>query len=94
MRRSDLVFRYGGDEFCIILRNTTLNGANKLANRIRRSIKHEEFICNDYQIKITVSIGLVKINEGDDTPKFIGRADKLLYEAKEIGRNSVITETP
>jgi diguanylate cyclase (GGDEF)-like protein len=94
MRRSDLVFRYGGDEFCIILRNTSLNGANKLANRIRRSIKHEEFICNDYQIKITVSIGLVKINEGDDTPKFIGRADKLLYEAKEIGRNSVITETP
>jgi len=94
MRRSDLVFRYGGDEFCIILRNTTLNGANELANRIRKSINNEIFTCGDHEIKITVSIGLVKIHEEDDSIKFIERADRLLYEAKEIGRNSVITEAP
>ena len=92
MRRSDLVFRYGGDEFCIILRNTALNGANELANRIRKSINNEIFTCGDHEIKITVSIGLVKIHEKDDSIKFIERADRLLYEAKEIGRNSVITE--
>ncbi|MFL2555761.1 MAG: GGDEF domain-containing protein [Gammaproteobacteria bacterium] len=94
MRRSDLVFRYGGDEFCIILRNTTLNGANELANRIRKSINNEIFTCGDHEIKITVSIGLVKIHEEDDSIKFIERADRLLYEAKEIGRNNVITEAP
>ena len=94
MRRSDLVFRYGGDEFCIILRNTTLNGANELANRIRKSINNEIFTCGDHEIKITVSIGLVKIHEEDDSIKFIERADRLLYEAKDIGRNSVITEAP
>ena len=92
MRRSDLVFRYGGDEFCIILRNTILDGANNLANRVRNNINEKEYDCNDIKIKISVSIGLAELHHDDDCMKFIERADKLLYKAKKAGRNNVKTE--
>ena len=92
MRRSDLVFRYGGDEFCIILRNTILDGANNLANRVRNNINEKEYDCNDIKIKISVSIGLAELHHDDDYMKFIERADKLLYKAKKAGRNNVKTE--
>ena len=92
MRRSDLVFRYGGDEFCIILRNSILDGAKKLANRVRNNIDENEFNCNDVKIKISVSIGLAKLHDDDDSITFIERADKLLYDAKNAGRNNVIAE--
>jgi diguanylate cyclase (GGDEF)-like protein len=92
MRRSDLVFRYGGDEFCIILRNSILDGANNLANRVRNNINEKEFDCNDIKIKISISIGLAELHHDDDSIKFIERADKLLYKAKKAGRNNVKTE--
>ena len=92
MRRSDLVFRYGGDEFCIILRNTILDGANNLANRVRNNINEKEYDCNDIKIKISVSIGLAELHHDDDYMKFIERADKSLYIAKKAGRNNVKTE--
>jgi len=92
MRRSDLVFRYGGDEFCIILRNTSLDGASTLADRIRKDISEQNFNCNNIEIKTSISIGLVKLHEDDNSIKFIERADNLLYEAKKLGRNNVIVE--
>ena len=92
MRRSDLVFRYGGDEFCIILRNTSLDGATILANRVRKNISNKNFDCSDIEIEASVSIGLVKLHDDDNAIKFTERADNLLYEAKNSGRDNVIVE--
>jgi two-component system cell cycle response regulator len=90
-RPSDIAARYGGDEFVIILPNTTLEGALHLAEDIRNgilnlSIKHEKSPINEH---VTVTIGGTSGFPADALPedKFIWQADKALYEAKMKGRN-------
>jgi diguanylate cyclase (GGDEF)-like protein len=80
-RTSDFTARFGGEEFCIILPNTKLEGAKKIAEDIRTAMERTG--------KATISIGLVcKIPSlSDNMQKFIEQADKKLYEAKNIGRN-------
>jgi diguanylate cyclase (GGDEF)-like protein len=89
MRRSDIVFRYGGEEFSILLRNTQIAGARLLAERMRKKIEKMEFDFNNIKLNISVSIGLSELQEGDNSVKLIERADALLYKAKESGRNRV-----
>lgn len=90
VRRSDVIFRYGGEEFLILLRNTEEAGASLLANRIRIAVS--EMICmhQEHEIRVTTSIGLARLNENEDKPSFLQRADAALYRAKEEGRNRVI----
>ena len=92
MRRSDTVFRYGGEEFCIILRNTNIEGAKLLAERVRTSVEEMDFDYHNINLKISVSIGLSELTQGDNASTLTERADKLLYKAKESGRNRVIAE--
>ncbi len=93
-RPSDMAARYGGDEFVIILPNTTLKGALHLAEDIRDSIcrlpiKHKKSLITDH---VTVTIGASSGFPEDTLPedKFIWLADKALYEAKKKGRNCCI----
>lgn len=93
-RPSDVVARYGGDEFVIILPNTILEGALHLAEEIqdsicRLTIKHEKSLVADH---VTVTIGAISGFPDDTLPedKFIWMADKALYEAKMKGRNCCI----
>ena len=83
-RTSDFVARFGGEEFCIVLANTKIEGARKIAEDVRSSMEKTG--------KITVSIGLVceipKI--GSNCNDFIESADQKLYEAKNTGRNKVV----
>jgi len=83
-RASDFVARIGGEEFCIVLANTKIEGARKIAEEVRGSMAKSG--------KITVSIGLVceipKV--GSDYKNFIEFADQKLYEAKNTGRNKVV----
>ncbi|MCZ6803873.1 MAG: GGDEF domain-containing protein [Proteobacteria bacterium] len=92
MRRSDIIFRYGGEEFSILLRNTKLTGAHFLAERMRKNVEEMDFHYNNIKINISVSIGLAEMQAGDDRNKFIAHADALLYKAKERGRNRVVVE--
>jgi len=84
VRKSDVVARFGGEEFVILLPETNLIKAKKLASRLKKAI-HEDDILRKY--KLTVSGGITQFKEKDTKTKFMQRADKALYKAKEGGRN-------
>ncbi|MDR2569062.1 MAG: diguanylate cyclase [Oscillospiraceae bacterium] len=92
MRATDLVARWGGEEFVVLLPNTYIDGAVEIAERMRKNIE-EVKIYNDAEVetRITVSIGanciVPKLETSIDD--FIEKADKALYKAKELGRNRV-----
>jgi diguanylate cyclase (GGDEF)-like protein len=89
LRDSDLVFRFGGEEFVILLSHTDLAGAELLAERIRASIAHHILAYGMETIKVTVSLGVSALR-GNDTPEeFVKRADDAMYQAKRAGRNRV-----
>ena len=95
VRNSDVLCRYGGDEFCALLSDTGGVGAMEVAERIR--CRCEEAIVNweSEQIRITVSIGLGSFGEGESSLPAMGadevfeRIDKAMYAAKKSGRNAI-----
>lgn len=94
MRPSDMVVRYGGEEFIIFLPGTNLENGSMVAERIRQRIANLPFQVNiaDGELVKTCSIGITTMNKaGGDTPEmFIKRADQALLEAKRTGRNKVV----
>ncbi|WP_072682482.1 sensor domain-containing diguanylate cyclase [Arcobacter sp. LA11] len=84
-RKCDVVARYGGEEFLIALSNTNLENAYTLAERIRLYAQKIEI--DNYNINFTISIGCTKLKEDDNFFSILKRVDKLLYKAKEKGRN-------
>lgn len=88
-RESDLAFRAGGEEFFIILRNTSLEGAKILAERLRTKTEITAIMYQKFSIKLTVSIGITEYKPSDTYTSLMDRADKALYHAKNNGRNVV-----
>ncbi|MGI2328409.1 GGDEF domain-containing protein [Planococcus sp. YIM B11945] len=83
------VFRYGGEEFAIILYSSKQNEVNKLLVEIKQSIASHVFYCNEEPFSITMSFGSCK--QGGEAPnELVKKADKLLYAAKESGRNKIV----
>ncbi len=91
IRRSDIVFRYGGEEFAIILNTTDLHGATFLANRIRTAIEKRNFEHDGLKVNITVSAGVATLEKDFTGKNLVEAADRALYEAKKQGRNRVVT---
>ena len=93
LRYSDSAYRYGGEEFAIILPNTDLPGAQRLAERVRKHLSSHIFHpTSDEKIHITASLGVTSISPSDQTiNNIIKRADIALYKAKQGGKNR--TET-
>ena len=89
-RDSDMLFRYGGEEFMLLLNNTSREGTVQLADRIRQTIEETVCFCDGKSISTTVSMGISELVENDNRDSFFKRADKALYQAKESGRNRVI----
>lgn len=84
-RGQDRVFRFGGEEFVVLLRGTTLQDARKIFERFRRNVEQHEFP----QVgRVTVSIGFTSIS-AESPVVILGHADQALYYAKENGRNRV-----
>lgn len=87
IRNVDLAFRYGGDEFAIILPNTPVEDGQNIAERIRINIEHA---MNNDNVLVTASIGLAGWpNDGITTQEIITAADQALYHAKRTGQNRV-----
>ncbi len=90
IRDSDIIGRYGGEEFLLILPGLTIDGAYKVVERIRLSIEKLEF--SQINLKVTLSGGLVICSkEITNSSQLIHSADKLLYKAKEQGRNRILS---
>lgn len=85
------LYRVGGEEFCILLNNVTLEDQRQTAEEIRTAIEQKAFRLENYQtIQLTVSIGLASLSQEKNMKKLYRLADKALYKAKEYGRNRVV----
>ncbi len=89
LRKVDILFRYGGEEFAVISPETDLEGAKIEAERLRRAIEEHKFIYEGEELNLTISIGIGLFVEGMDKDRLIEIADAGLYKAKEEGRNRV-----
>lgn len=90
-RPADIAARYGGEEFVVLLPNTNLEGTLHIANLIRDKVKAHSFKDEVHDIKLTISMGAIsEIPEpGEEAASMIDRADKLLYQAKNNGRDQI-----
>jgi diguanylate cyclase (GGDEF)-like protein len=89
VRRSDMVSRYGGDEFLVLLPETDLEGAEALAEKIRARAASQVFGDGTPRFRLTLSIGAATLAEDESGNDMITRADMALYVAKEQGRDRV-----
>lgn len=91
MRGSDILARYGGEEFVAVLPETSIEGAEKAAEKIRRAIAEHEFVFGDRKIPVTLSAGVSSYQVGT-ADELVLRADMNLYGAKALGRDCVVTD--
>jgi two-component system, cell cycle response regulator len=97
VRSVDLVGRLGGEEFAVVMPETSLGDAVAVAERLRGAVADEPFMLQGKSDKlpITVSVGIAMTGEGGDTlESLLKRADEALYAAKNAGRNRIITLSP
>ena len=95
LRGSDVKCRYGGQEFLLVLPETPLEGARRVAEILRAEIADNPVVCQGQSISISASFGVTAVMANEvDTPVVIARADSALYRAKSEGRNCVRVTDP
>lgn len=87
LRETDMLFRVGGEEFAILLRDSNLEDARILAEQLRKKV---EILDESGMPPFTISLGVTEYHDSDDQKSIVKRADILLYEAKGAGRNRVV----
>ncbi|MBF0250201.1 MAG: diguanylate cyclase [Alphaproteobacteria bacterium] len=93
LREQDIIGRLGGEEFALMLPETSLHGANILSDRIRASIEKLQIPWLGTVIRVTASFGVAHLHDNDTGVRaMLARADACLYDAKNTGRNRVVTE--
>lgn len=91
IRKTDTFSRWGGEEFALLLPDTNIARATKIAEKLRKETERYDFPC---ACKVTASFGVSQFIVGDDEATLIKRADKALYSSKQNGRNRVETLPP
>jgi two-component system cell cycle response regulator len=90
LRANDTAYRYGGEEFTVILPETGVEEAGTVAQRIRAALEAERFSpLNGKAVRLTISIGVTEYQFKEELSSFIQRADKAMYRSKQKGRNMV-----
>jgi len=90
LRKSDIAGRFGGEEFAILLLNTSVEQAQQIMDKFRQEISEHTFLFNGIKMKITISIGICVCGEQiSDMDRLYSAADKALYHAKRNGRNKI-----
>jgi diguanylate cyclase (GGDEF)-like protein len=89
VRGSDVVCRYGGEEFLVLAPETPLEGALALAEKIRLTVSSRLFGDGERTFPLTVSVGVAGLDGGESGNDMIARADEALYQAKQTGRNRI-----
>ncbi len=90
LRHMDAAFRYGGEEFTVILPETNGSEAMTVANRIKDSVHAKRFYpIEDHSVQLTISIGVTQYLPGEKRSEFVHRADQAMYTSKQSGRNRV-----
>lgn len=92
VRSVDTAYRYGGEELCILLPETSVDDACELADRVRRQV--EGSFPWATESAVTLSAGVAALEQGGDGPRLVGAADRALYAAKRNGRNRVECDAP
>ena len=101
IRGIDFIARWGGEEFVVLCPETNEKGAVNVAEKLRKTVETHEFTANykvsgeenvvkKERIHITISVGVVEVEEGEDVGTAFNKADKAMYEAKEKGKNKVV----
>lgn len=96
LREYDIASRYGGEEFCILLPNTSINEARVVAERLRFAVENSKLEIKSEKtsqletLSVTISVGLAQLDVKDMPEDLYMKADKALYDAKEGGRNRVV----
>jgi diguanylate cyclase len=96
VKGQDTAARYGGEEFAVVLPNTVLRSAITVGDHIRRAVMSKELMkrsTGQNLGRVTISVGVATVRNGDTVQSLIARADGCLYAAKRNGRNRVICET-
>jgi len=92
LRQADILCRWGGEEFVVLLKDTELVEGHGVAEKIRQRTEQAEFLCDDTRLSLTASIGVTALTDSDTLRSLIARADQALYRAKQSGRNRVCSE--
>ncbi|MDH4580604.1 GGDEF domain-containing protein [Pseudomonas sp. BN415] len=92
LRQSDIICRWGGEEFIILLKDTGNSTAHQLAEKVRSEVAAKRYPFKGVNLQVTTSIGLAQMHPDDSLDSLIGRADRGLYRAKQSGRNCVCVE--
>lgn len=90
VRPTDVIARFGGEEFVIILTETGQNEAVKVTERLQRELTRRFFLHNNERLLITFSAGVAEYRQGDSDESLFQRADKAMYQAKVQGKNRVL----
>lgn len=92
LRREDLLVRYGGEEFCVLLPDVAMDHAALLAERARAAVEANGFQFQGKRIPVTISVGVALLarESAEDIERLVARADEALYSAKASGRNRVV----